>query len=590
MPHTFYINSVTGKDANAGTSSSTAFKSIAALDHVTLQPGDTVLLARGTTYSDQLTIKNSGTAGAPITFGAYGTGAAPVISGPATGIYSSGTHDVVVHGIAIAHTSGYAIIGLNLSNWTVDGVSVSSTGSSTHAGSISFQNSSNIAVKNSTLSGITGDGMLINGGHGITVSGNKVSTVQGHDADNLQVVGASHVTITGNTLDMSGATTSTKGNLVVNTSDTVDIEHNTLVGGHYGASVNSNNVIIASNEIHGQKGYDWSFGIGLAENWNLKNYNIHDNTIHNVPFGVAITGDSTSVWRQNIDVHNNTFDHIGDAALKVDRNASGEFVNNRIGSDSQATQITNWIAVDGKFTVSGNTSFSDSAPLAKTDIAPLSAEQTHVSGDVLSNDTSASSGALSVSQIDGKAVGTGVDVTGKYGTVSIDAHGNFVFSVDSKAVAGLDHQVSDQFSYLVTDGHSQSVAQLKISVAPGDHNGGLLAVNDTAIVGSNGTATGDALANDQHNAGETLLLRSIAGATLDSAPVEVAGHYGTLSIAANGDFTYSADASKVGSSDTTLHDTFMYKVSDGAAQDAASLGFAIDPHAISVQASSDFHI
>jgi VCBS repeat-containing protein len=272
----------------------------------------------------------------------------------------------------------------------------------------------------------------------------------------------------------------------------------------------------------------------------------------------------------------------------VDREASGEFVNNKIGSDSHATLSSNWIAAEGKFLVSGNTTFSDVAPLASAYVAPLSAGQTQVSGDVLGNDTSVSGATLSVSQINGNAVGNGVDVAGKYGMVSINAQGNFVFNVDSKAVAGLDHQVSDAFSYVVTDGHSQSVAQLQVNVAPGDHNTGLLAVNDAITVASNGITTGDALMNDQHNAGDTLQLRSIDGIRLGTGPIDIAGHYGTLSMTANGDYTYSVDASNMSSSDGTLHDSFMYKVSDGSVQDAASLGFTIDSH--TVQASSDFHL
>ncbi|MDB5561451.1 MAG: Polysaccharidase [Hyphomicrobiales bacterium] len=590
MPHTYYINSATGSNANVGTSTSTPFKSITALNNLTLHPGDSVLLARGASFSDQLTVKNSGVSGNPITFGAYGQGAAPVIKGPATGVYSSGTHDVVVHDIAIAHTSGYAVLGRNVSNWTIDNVAVSSTGSATHAGSVSFENSSNVTVKNSTISGVTGDGILINGGHGITVANNTVGTVQGPAADNVQIGAATGVTITGNHLDMSGTTNSTKGNLVVNKSDGVDIEHNTLVGGKYGASVNSNNVTIASNDIHGQKGYSWSFGVGLAENWNVKNYNIHDNNIHDVARGVAVTGASTTLWRENIDVHNNTFSHMGTAALVVDRNASGDFLNNHVSADSTATQISSWIAQQGKFPVSGTVTDTATPLVAHTAFATLSTNAAQVSGGLLANDTSPSNSTLSVSSVDGHAVGNGLDVAGKYGTVSIDANGNFVFHADAKATAGISQPVSDTFSYVVTDGHSQAQANLLIDLAAGDHSGPH-AVNDAASVSVHGTASGNALANDQHPYGDTLFLRSIGDAKIGSgSSADVAGLYGTLHIAADGAFTYAADASKFGVAGGMLHDSFTYKMSDGIAQDSASLGFTIDPHTVSAQATSDFHI
>ena len=588
MPHTYYIDSATGNNANAGTSTSTPFKSLTALNNLALNPGDTVLLARGTSYADQLTVKHSGASGSPITFGAYGEGAAPVIKGPATGVYSSGTHDVVVHDIAITDTSGYAVLGRNLSNWTVDDIAVSGAGSSTHPGSVSFENSSNIIVENSTISGVTGDGMLINGGKGITVENNKVGTVQGHDADNVQINNATNVKVLGNQLDMSGTTDSTKGNLVVNSADGVDIEHNTMAGGKYGASVNSNNVTIASNDIHGQGGYDWSFGVGIGENWNVKNYNIHDNNIHDVATGVALSGTSMTVQRDNIDVHDNTFDHNSDAALRVDRPATGEFTNNEVGTGTQATDITSWIAAENTFKVSGTTTFDASAPTAHPDVASVSSGATQVSGDVLANDKSASGGTLSVSQFDGHTVGSGASASGEYGVVSIDANGNFVYHVDAAAVAGLDHQVSDTFSYVVTDGHSEATSKLEVDLAPTTHVQ-LQAVNDGFSVGSNGAATGNVLANDVHAAGDTLHLRSIGSVKVGSSGVHVVGHYGTLSVDADGSFSYAADAHKIAGSDAVLHDTFTYKMSNGAVQDTASVGIDIDTHMLS-QASSDFHM
>jgi hypothetical protein len=48
-----------------------------------LQPGDSVLLKRGDTFSGSLSLTRSGLAGAPLVVGAYGSGARPVISGTA---------------------------------------------------------------------------------------------------------------------------------------------------------------------------------------------------------------------------------------------------------------------------------------------------------------------------------------------------------------------------------------------------------------------------------------------------------------------------------------------------------------------------
>lgn len=47
----------------------------------TLVPGDSILFRKGQTWREQLTVPESGSAGSVYTFGAFGTGAAPIISG-----------------------------------------------------------------------------------------------------------------------------------------------------------------------------------------------------------------------------------------------------------------------------------------------------------------------------------------------------------------------------------------------------------------------------------------------------------------------------------------------------------------------------
>ncbi|MEV0621876.1 hypothetical protein AB0I81_51755 [Nonomuraea sp. NPDC050404] len=77
----YYLDSVGGNDAAAGTSQSTAWKSLAKASSATLPPGAKLLLRRGGTWSGQLLISDSGNAAAPIVVDAYGTGAAPVVKG-----------------------------------------------------------------------------------------------------------------------------------------------------------------------------------------------------------------------------------------------------------------------------------------------------------------------------------------------------------------------------------------------------------------------------------------------------------------------------------------------------------------------------
>jgi hypothetical protein len=78
---TYYVSSSMGSDANNGTSTSTAWKTIAQVNGQTFQPGDSILFKRGDIWNESLTPPSSGTAGNPIMFDAYGTGAAPNLTG-----------------------------------------------------------------------------------------------------------------------------------------------------------------------------------------------------------------------------------------------------------------------------------------------------------------------------------------------------------------------------------------------------------------------------------------------------------------------------------------------------------------------------
>jgi|GEM_PF-1437970 len=96
---TYYFSTATGDDTRTATqaqSSATPWKSITKLNSYfsTLQPGDSVLFNRGETFYGGILVTKSGTSSLPITIGAYGSGAKPVITGlsSATGFTSVGTN------------------------------------------------------------------------------------------------------------------------------------------------------------------------------------------------------------------------------------------------------------------------------------------------------------------------------------------------------------------------------------------------------------------------------------------------------------------------------------------------------------------
>src|SRR4051794_21491543 len=76
---TSYVDCVSGKDSNAGTSISQAWKSVSRANQANLAPGAKILFKRGCTWSKApLMVKWNGTASQPITIGAYGTGNKPL--------------------------------------------------------------------------------------------------------------------------------------------------------------------------------------------------------------------------------------------------------------------------------------------------------------------------------------------------------------------------------------------------------------------------------------------------------------------------------------------------------------------------------
>jgi parallel beta-helix repeat protein len=80
---TFYVSSSQGNDLNDGLSTAKPWKTINKLNNemANFQPGDAVLFKRGDTFNDAtLKIATSGNANKPVVFGAYGTGAKPLIT------------------------------------------------------------------------------------------------------------------------------------------------------------------------------------------------------------------------------------------------------------------------------------------------------------------------------------------------------------------------------------------------------------------------------------------------------------------------------------------------------------------------------
>jgi hypothetical protein len=78
----YYVDNTSGSDSNSGTSSAAPWKSLSKVNSTTFRAGDTINFKRGSVWTGNLRIQNSGTSASRITYRAYDTGAAPRIKNP----------------------------------------------------------------------------------------------------------------------------------------------------------------------------------------------------------------------------------------------------------------------------------------------------------------------------------------------------------------------------------------------------------------------------------------------------------------------------------------------------------------------------
>ena len=155
---TYYIDSVNGSDSAAGTSTTTAWQTLAKVNATTFNPGDSILFHTGQSWAGQLHPLGSGTSTSPIVISNYGGGAKPIIDGSSL-------------------SSGSAVYLYNQGGWTIDGLEVINDSGVPNIGTLSAGflgggtgiNRSGIFVDNESA------GVL----SGITIQNNYVHDVNG---------------------------------------------------------------------------------------------------------------------------------------------------------------------------------------------------------------------------------------------------------------------------------------------------------------------------------------------------------------------------------------------------------------------------
>ena len=311
---TYYVDCVSGSDANNGTSAATPWHSISKINATTFSGGDSILFKRGVTCSISVSLHplGSGSAANPITLGAYGAGALPIIAGSSsiTTIYmenQQGWHiqDLEVTGgnqkaIQLDNTvSGQQLTHIRLTNLVVH----NTLGNPSDAGASMIQISAYDAgsgyFDDVIVDGVTAyssnlwQGIQIIGG-GIDGPANnnpgqiivRNSTVYSSGGNGITVFRANNVTIENNVVHDNG--NYNPGAAITQTPSGIWVWE-------------SNNTVAQFNEVYNQHtysmaGYDaggMDFDFGIANTTYQYNY-LHDNDGYCISFfGAYYSGMTT---------------------------------------------------------------------------------------------------------------------------------------------------------------------------------------------------------------------------------------------------------------------------------------------------------
>ncbi|WP_369408046.1 VCBS domain-containing protein [Kordiimonas gwangyangensis] len=178
----------------------------------------------------------------------------------------------------------------------------------------------------------------------------------------------------------------------------------------------------------------------------------------------------------------------------------------------------------------------------------------------VSESTDTIGGTATVSDVDGADTFNADTVTGSYGDLTIAANGDWVYDLndgnEDVLALGASGTLSDVLTVRSADGTSQNIT---ITIT---------GVNDPATFG--GTLTGNILEEGATVGGTASVSDTDSGESSFNADT-LDGAYGSLSIAANGDWVYTlnndeADIQGLGAGDT-LNDTVTVSSADGTTQD-----------------------
>ena len=206
-----------------------------------------------------------------------------------------------------------------------------------------------------------------------------------------------------------------------------------------------------------------------------------------------------------------------------------------------------YTATDGSLTSTSTLALAITAvndtPVGTAD-TNTGAEDTNISGNVLTNDTDVENTALAVTKFTiagtDHAAGTTATIAGQ-GTLRVNANGSYLFTANANfngAVSGV--------TYTVTDGSLTTTSTLALTVTA--VNDAPVGTNDAQAGSEDVAITGNLVGNDSDLDADSLTVTqfSIAGQTRSAGQTAVLNGIGALTVNADGSYSFVPDANYYG--------------------------------------------
>lgn len=170
----YYVDATGGSDSDDGLTPDTAWQTLTKVNSVSYNPGDVILFKRGETFSGSITIARSGARGNKIIYGAYGSGARPIINGSAAyALHVSVSYSwLAFYSIDFAGATGTSIPTVRANSHDLYFYDCIFRDSAAYIGFVSYSSSGaeiyNVTVVNCTATGNYKTGFYCSSGTGVS--------------------------------------------------------------------------------------------------------------------------------------------------------------------------------------------------------------------------------------------------------------------------------------------------------------------------------------------------------------------------------------------------------------------------------------